>query len=69
MWVYHNGAHIFAKTFVFHSVIWPNSVRSFGQSDATEITLGDVEESGILITIDEITAEKHQRYIDSVLEA
>lgn len=42
------------------------SMRMFGTAINDEF--GDVEESGILITIDEITAEKHQRYIDSFQE-
>ena len=42
------------------------TMKIFGTAINDEF--GDVEESGILITIDEICAEKHQRYIDTFLE-
>jgi len=42
------------------------TMKTFGTAINDEF--GDVEESGILITIDEISAEKHQRYIDSFLD-
>lgn len=42
------------------------TMKMFGTAINDEF--GDVEESGILIKIDEITAEKHQRYIDTFLE-
>lgn len=42
------------------------TMKIFGTAINDEF--GDVEESGILITIDEISAEKHQRYIDTYLE-
>ena len=42
------------------------TMKTFGTAINDEF--GDVEESGILITIDEISTEKHQRYIDSFLD-
>lgn len=39
------------------------TMKTFGTAINDEF--GDVEESGILITIDDIFEEKHQRYIDS----
>ena len=39
------------------------TMKTFGTAINDEF--GDVEESGILITIDDIFKEKHQRYIDS----
>lgn len=41
------------------------TMRMFGTAINDEF--GDVEESGILITISEISADKHQRYIDTYL--
>ena len=41
------------------------TMKMFGTAINDEF--GDVEESGILIKIDEITVEKHQRYIDSFI--
>lgn len=42
------------------------TMKMFGTAINDEF--GDVEESGILIKIDEITTEKHQRYIDTYLD-
>lgn len=42
------------------------TMKTFGTAINDEF--GDVEESGILITIDDIFADKHQRYIDSYEE-
>lgn len=42
------------------------TMKMFGTAINDEF--GDVEESGILIKIDEITTEKHQRYIDTFVE-
>lgn len=42
------------------------TMKMFGTAINDEF--GDVEESGILIKIDEIVAEKHQRYIETYLE-
>ena len=42
------------------------SMKTFGTAINDEF--GDVEESGILITIDDIWAEKHRRYIESYQE-
>ena len=42
------------------------TMKTFGTAINDEF--GDVEESGILITINEIFEEKHQRYIDSFME-
>ena len=42
------------------------TMKTFGTAINDEF--GDVEESGILITIDDIFADKHQRYIDSFQE-
>ena len=42
------------------------TMKMFGTAINDEF--GDVEESGILITIDEISVEKHQRYIDTFVE-
>lgn len=42
------------------------TMKMFGTAINDEF--GDVEESGILITISDIFAEKHQRYIDSFME-
>ena len=42
------------------------TMKMFGTAINDEF--GDVEESGILITIDEIVSEKHQRYIDTFVE-
>lgn len=42
------------------------TMKMFGTAINDEF--GDVEESGILIKIDEITTEKHQRYIETYLD-
>lgn len=42
------------------------TMKMFGTAINDEF--GDVEESGILIKIDEIVAEKHQRYIETYVE-
>lgn len=42
------------------------TMKMFGTAINDEF--GDVEESGILIKIDEISVDKHQRYIDSYIE-
>ncbi len=42
------------------------TMKTFGTAINDEF--GDVEESGILITIDDIWAEKHQRYIESYID-
>lgn len=42
------------------------TMKTFGTAINDEF--GDVEESGILITIDDIFQEKHQRYIDSFVD-
>ena len=41
-------------------------MKMFGTAINDEF--GDVEESGILIKIDEIATEKHKRYIETYLE-
>jgi hypothetical protein len=42
------------------------TMKMFGTAINDEF--GDVEESGILITIDEIDSEKHRRYIETYEE-
>ncbi|MBO7378970.1 MAG: GNAT family N-acetyltransferase [Bacteroidales bacterium] len=42
------------------------TMKTFGTAINNEF--GDVEESGILITIEDIWAEKHQRYIESYID-